>query len=735
LNASWELFVLHDLPSAVYDRPKLSGLAVGDLDGDGQVELIVGGRGALFWYRPATFERGTIAEGQFYPGLALEDVDGDGRVEVVTGCAHPSTSIWTITWFKPGSNLYRPWARYVLDPACNGGAHDLVFVDLDGDGERELVANATYCDIPGTFVYKRKGDPALPWHKHEILTRTFEDGLAAGDIDGDGRIEIVQGPACYSCPPGGPYSGPWIRTVYAPSFREMCRAALIDITGNRRPDVVTAEAEYDDGRLSWFENRLLEDPEHPWIEHPLERTLAYAHSLAAWHDPGSNEARVFVAEMARGGWSRAYNWDARLIQYATADQGATWQREVIYRGAGTHEATAFDVDGDGAIELVGKENPKPKVQIWKRRASPSPLTCFRHRLLDRNKPGPAIEVLATDLDGDGRLDVVCGSWWYKNPTWERHDIPGVAQVLDATDLDGDGRQELIAIQGRLMPAGWRDSLTSELCWLKAIDSAKGWELSPIGVGVGDWPGGVVVAPLLPGGKLALVASYHSASEGAGHYPEIFEVPDDPQDTPWPNRVLAEIPYGEQIIACDLDGDGKLDLVAGAHWLENLGDGTFCPRLFAEGFAAARAGIADINGNGRLDVVLGEGILGDAGEEPPFSRLAWFEHPEDPRSGPWKMHVIDTLRCPHSLGISDLDGDGDVEIVCGEHDPSQPYRSRCRLYVYKKAEPYGRGWYRHVLDDRFEHYNGAKVFQVAPGRTGILSHGRADSRYVHLWESH
>jgi hypothetical protein len=39
----------------------------------------------------------------------------------------------------------------------------------------------------------------------------------------------------------------------------------------------------------------------------------------------------------------------------------------------------------------------------------------------------------------------------------------------------------------------------------------------------------------------------------------------------------------------------------------------------------------------------------------------------------------------------------------------------------------------VLDDRFEHHDGTKVFEVAPGHLGIISHGWTDSRYVHLWE--
>ena len=77
--------------------------------------------------------------------------------------------------------------------------------------------------------------------------------------------------------------------------------------------------------------------------------------------------------------------------------------------------------------------------------------------------------------------------------------------------------------------------------------------------------------------------------------------------------------------------------------------------------------------------------------------------------------------------------GEVEIVAGEHDPFYPYRARCGLFIYKKADPAGRSWKRYQLDDRFEHHDGARIVTLSPGRLGIVSHGWRDSLYVHLWE--
>lgn len=719
-----------DLPDECWDYLILDGdaptddlgsCAVGDVDGDGHVEILTGGKGKLLWYRPDTFERGVVAEGHFHVGLVLEDVDDDGAPEIVAGVEGQ------IIWLKSAGGMDGPWERHVIEPQTRGSAHDLVFCDIDNDGVNELVALAAYSPTSGVFIYKHDGDPTRTWSRHTVQQGHFAEGTCVADLDGDGQLEIISGPAWYHAPADGPLSGAWERHEYALGFREMCRTAPLDVTGSGRPDIVAVESEYPDGHLSWFENRLPEG--EGFVEHPLERDLTFAHSIHAWRKEG--KAHFFIAEMAKGGWGALYNLDARLLQFTTAD-GATWDRKVLCKGAGTHEAIPFDVDGDGVWEIAGKEWHHTKPHLYKRRAEPSPLARFRHHLIDRDKPYTATDILAVDVDGDGRNDIACGGWWYRNPGWERRDIPGIFQVHTACDIDGDGREEIVATKRAAEEGEWYEGLCSELVWLKPVDPLNGeWEEHPIGTGTADWPHGSLVAPVLPDDRLALIIGYHNA--GQGNPPDIFEVPADPADGPWPMRRLADINYGEEFVACDVDGDGRPDLVAGPWWLRNEGDGNFTPYPIAEGFDVARVRVFDVNGDGRPDVVLGEEVLDKEDGWTAFSRLAWFENPDDPTDGPWKAHVIDKVRCPHSVGAADLDGDGRMEVICGEHDPSRPYRNRSRLFIYKQADDAGTAWYRYEIDHRFEHHDGAKVIELAPGRLGIMSHGWRDTFYVHLWE--
>ena len=88
---------------------------------------------------------------------------------------------------------------------------------------------------------------------------------------------------------------------------------------------------------------------------------------------------------------------------------------------------------------------------------------------------------------------------------------------------------------------------------------------------------------------------------------------------------------------------------------------------------------------------------------------------------------------------DIDGDGHIEFVTGgfwyRPDTTElgviatgDFSVETRL-----ADPAGRSWYRTTLDDRFEHHDGTKVVELAPGRLGIVSHAWQEANYVHLWQ--
>ena len=733
----WELLIL--------DGQRAGPLAVGDVDGDGKQEIISSRR----WYRPATFEYGTIEEGISLQcvGVTAGDIDGDGKMEVIGATRRDADSkeYYELYWYKPREDLSRPWAKHRICQERIGQPHDLFVTDMDGDGQNELVAVRMYIPTPGVYIYKPGEDITKEWKENVVQEGLSGDGTVAADFDDDGIPEILAGPFLYKAPPEGPFSDHWTQDEIAPGFRGMCKATMLDITGNGRPDAIIAESEYPDCKVSWFENRMTEDPDNPWIEHHLDSPYDFIHSIDAWHDQ-NGEAHIFIAEMEKGGWNNPYNYDARLVEFTSPDHGQAWERRLMFKGLGAWEAVVRDIDDDGEVEIVstgGATYGDQGVHVWKRPENPSFPVRYRHRIIDRRKPWTGTDILAVDVDGDGKKDIVCAAFWYKNPTWERRQIHPIYQIINAYDINGDGRLELIGTKKKAGHEGrWYNGLTSEIYWLKPIDPLEGkWDEHHIGTstpgsGSHRWPHGTCISPVLPNSRVALIA------RGSGPL-ELYQAPDDPRTGPWPKRVFAEAEgCASRMIAHDLTGNGLLDLIAGWKWLENLGDGAFRPHLIAEQFneksnpEGLRGGehlIADINGDGHIDMIACEEHTDYPSKEVKFARVVWFENPSDPKQELWEMHVIDNIRSPHSLAVADLDGDGEPEIVAGEHDPHHPYRGRQRLYVYKKADNQGHAWTRHLIDEGFDHHVGTKLIELEPGRIGIISHGWNEGNYVHLWE--
>src|SRR5659263_50674 len=119
----WELTVLDaGMPSG-----RLDSLGAADLDGDGRIELVLGGDG-LFWHRPETNEWGKITNYYAHVGVVIEDVDGDGKLEVVIGEeTKEGNNDYMISWYKPQQDLSEPWSRTVIDGKYEGHVHDLLF--------------------------------------------------------------------------------------------------------------------------------------------------------------------------------------------------------------------------------------------------------------------------------------------------------------------------------------------------------------------------------------------------------------------------------------------------------------------------------------------------------------------------------------------------------------------------------------------------------------------------------
>lgn len=197
-------------------------VAAGDVDGDGKDEVITApGQGGgphvrvlklvgTVGQRSLDPKPGFYGTDQNFTGgltVASGDVDGDGKSEIVVGNGPGGQSIVTVWDYNPETNVATHNSQSVPEflayPGFGGGVR-VAAGDLDGDDKAEIVTGAGPGGNPHVRVFSGLGG-GLPGSTY-AYNEGFRGGVfvAIGDIDGDGENEVITG--------AGPGGGPHVRT-------------------------------------------------------------------------------------------------------------------------------------------------------------------------------------------------------------------------------------------------------------------------------------------------------------------------------------------------------------------------------------------------------------------------------------------------------------------------------------------------------------------------------------------
>ena len=709
-----------DLPSPG-PSDQQTGSLVADIDNDGindffVVARVIGPAVTLFQKTPDGWRKHFVEPDflRIEAGGAAHDIDGDGDTDIAFGGDSGANAVWW--WENPYPALVpgQRWERHTIKTSGETKHHDQLFADFDGDGKAELASWNQRAHA--LLLFEVPDDPRSgEWPSDTIYSWTGEEheGLAAADIDLDGATDIVGGGRWFKHSGGGRFQP----QVIDDRFR-FSRAAAGQLVEGGRPEVVFAPGDVD-GPIRWYEWR-----EGSWTGQDLPiPDLVHGHSIGVGDVNGDGSLDIFSAEMGQWGSNplRA-NPSARLRVFYGDGEGA-FTEQVVAAGFGNHESRIADLDGDGDLDILAKPyNWKaPRIDIW-RNESPGPrklaLDRWQRHVIDADKPWRAVFVYPADLNGDGRTDVVAGGWWYENPgpldgQWRRHDIGeplrNVAAVFDA---EGDGDLDVLGTQGE------GSSFDPRFAWAENDGSGTFRIHGNVPRGDGDFLQGVASGRFFEGHRrLSIALSWHVAGRGI----QLLTVPDDPVGEQWEWLRVSELSQDEGIDTADLDRDGDADLLLGTHWLENDG-GRFVPRQLSPTEGLPDRNIAaDIDGDGRLD-----GISGYESSRSP-GKLAWYQQPPVARAE-WREHVIDAVIGPMSMDAADLDRDGDVDVVVGQHNLAEP--SESQLLIYENADGKGGDWIRHSASTGDEHHDGTQVADLdGDGDLDIVSIGWTHGRVL------
>jgi hypothetical protein len=163
---------------------------VADLDGDGSAEVI-GAAYSIFildGMTGALERRLDPAGGREWPGVVVADLEGDNDLEIIT--AHGDGYLHVFD--NAGDSL---WSR---QPTPGSELRSLAVDDMEGDGDLEIIVASTR-SYDQWWVYEHDGSQRSgEWPQHNPDSNTngytagcYNENVAAGDLDGDGRAEII----------------------------------------------------------------------------------------------------------------------------------------------------------------------------------------------------------------------------------------------------------------------------------------------------------------------------------------------------------------------------------------------------------------------------------------------------------------------------------------------------------------------------------------------------------------
>jgi hypothetical protein len=349
-----------------------------DLTGNGRPDLIVGGHGPfgrdpitpddpplrrlrsfverrfravhetqtkLFWYENPGWERHTISSD---PTLKL-DVSGTLHDVSENGrldiISGEGLNDHNIYWFEQPDDPRDEWTKHHITDEFEK-YHDIAFGDVDDDGDAELVGLSQESET--IFYYDIPDDPSRePWPDSH-LTIVDDDirveGLSLVDIDDDGQTEILAGTHIYHQPSS---NGEWTRESVATGWDDN-RVEVADLDGDGELELV-----YSEGDSPALFSRLgrvawFDRDGDDWTGQFLHEELVNPHTLQLGDFTGSGSTDIYVAEMGIGD-----NDDPTHYLFVNDGQ-CNFEKRVVSHGVPTHEAKATDVDGDGRLDIIGK---------------------------------------------------------------------------------------------------------------------------------------------------------------------------------------------------------------------------------------------------------------------------------------------------------------------------------------------------------------------------------------------
>lgn len=590
-------------------------IVVTDFDRDGRLDVAMrmDSRTQL-WLRDADGWSEVVFTHPPHEGMEAGDLDGDGDPDLVLN------GYWFPTPDSPAeARVAANYARKVIDEAWFNQTGDwtansckVVVGDFDGDGRNDVAFS--HSERPGFAVaWYRSPTPKVDgtWSKREVAVVDYGHTLQAADWDLDGDVDLLVGGMIQSRHRG-------LKLLLNEGAGTAWRESVIQSDGSYSAEVGDID---EDGDLDIVGIRN-------WNSAPtyIYRNDANDGSrLKSWsyHRISAGHVRTFGLGFLDVDGDGDLDIASGPFLYLNPGRplSGTWARIPLPQGL--HAFSTLDVDGDNLADLLAQKDNAGADRIdlyWIEAARPDGTAWVppvRIGDVPRSDHPEGFQGYKVDqLVAGGRPEVVVstmrGLYYFSVPAagaasgaWPRTFVAAndSDEGIGVADVDSDGFRDITFTSGK----------DKTVKWVKNPgDGSGGWRVFTIGsFSEADWPDRCEAADLNGDGRVDIVVT----EENSGAAPDAlacwWEQPAAGATEPnWRRHTIATQSTMNSLDVGDVDRDGDIDLVLAEHrgakriavW-ENDGLGTFRERLVGRGRESHLGGrLADLDGDGDLDLV-------------------------------------------------------------------------------------------------------------------------------------